>query len=423
MNQRVGVGDRGEAVPRPHLCLPLSTRAPSWAPLVFIALGACARTTDDGPAADEAGSTSSSGSDASASIDGSTIGSTSTLAPEDASTSGSSAAAATESDGGTTAAPADSYTIDAFDRAWLSSVDAAQYADAEIELVNGPFASVRLVMDLESPCFPFSRWEADPPPVGENWPASCDAFDRIANLTADPDGEAFELLRTVTPFGGPQTIEADLTDWANARPGSHVLRGFVSTWADATGQVSGSAGGWFLSVRLEVTPGPPPRNVLAALPLFHGDVDAGASTRTIAFDLPEGTTAARIDYLVSGHGGGPVDADCIGPADEFCRREHTLRFDRVELGTFVPWRDDCVELCTLVEGRWQWTYCAENPCGSIASVRAPRANWCPGAAVVPTAIDLADLATPGPHTFELSIAEIGEGGVWRTMVTAYAYGD
>jgi hypothetical protein len=319
--------------------------------------------------------------------------------------------------------PAAPYAITVFDRAWLSSVDASQSADADIDLVDGPFSSVTLVVELESPCFPFSKWEDEPPPAGQNWPASCDAFDRIASVTADPDGEAFELMRTITPFGGPLGVEVDLTDWANARPGQHALRGFVSTWADAAGQVSGSAGGWFFSARIEATPGTPPRNVLAAVPVFHGDVTAEASTHSIPLEFPEGTTAARIDYLVSGHGGGPVGSDCIGPADEFCRRQHTLRFDGVELGTIVPWRDDCVDLCSVVAGRWQWDYCAENPCGAIASVQAPRANWCPGSAVAPMSIDLASLAIPGVHAFELAIAGIGEGGVWPTMVTAYAYAD
>ena len=312
-----------------------------------------------------------------------------------------------------------------FDHTWLSSFEASQSADADIDLGDGPFTSVRLIVELESPCFPFSKWRDDPPPPGHNWPAACDAFDRIANIVADPDGDtpSFELLRTITPFGGPLATEVDLTDWANGRPGTHALRGFVSTWTDAAGQVSGAEGGWFMSARIEVEPGPPPRDVLAVIPLFHGDVNAKSGTLSIPLELPEGTTGARIDYLVSGHGGGPVGPDCIGPADEFCRREHTLRFDDTELGTFEPWRDDCVDLCTIVPDEWQWDYCAENPCGAIASVQAPRANWCPGSPVAVTPIDLAALATPGAHVFEFEVAGIGEGGVWPTAVVAYAYAD
>lgn len=380
---------------------------------VAAALGACS-STPHRPGAGPATSTSGTLDD-----DADTSG------PPSGSSSGEPGSSASESDGGSTGAMGEPLQIPVFDHAWLSSFDSSQTVDADIDLGEGPFASVRLVVDLESPCFPFSKWQDDPPPAGHNWPASCDAFDRIANVVADADGDepAFELLRAVTPFGGPLTTEVDLTDWANARPGTHALRGFVSTWADAAGQVSGAEGGWFLSARLEVVPGPAPRTVLAAIPLFRGDVNARSGTVSLPLQLPAGTSSARIDYLVSGHGGGPVGPDCVGPADEFCRREHTLRFDDTELGSFQPWREDCARLCTIVADEWSWDYCAENPCGAIASVQAPRANWCPGSPVGVMTIDLAALATAGPHVFELDIAGIGEGGVWPTSVVAYAYAD
>jgi hypothetical protein len=44
--------------------------------------------------------------------------------------------------------------------------------------LDGKYEKVLLVLDLESPCFPFDKWKDDPPPPGHNWPASCDAFDR-----------------------------------------------------------------------------------------------------------------------------------------------------------------------------------------------------------------------------------------------------
>lgn len=384
---------------------------------VLTGIGVCAcgsKPTEDG---DEAGDSTSAG-DSSAGDPGSTGTDTS-----GESTGIDASSSSSDPDSSSTGSPAEPFEVVAFEHAWVSSVDASQSVDGDVDLGDGPFASVRLVLELESPCFPFEKWTDDPPPAGENWPASCDAFDRIANITSDPDGEAFELLRTITPFGGPLTTEVDITDWANARPGTHVLRGFVSTWADGEGQVSGSAGGWFLTGRVEVVPGPAPRTVLAAIPLHLGDVTAETGPVSIPFELPDGTTSARIDYLVSGHGGGPVGADCIGPADEFCHREHTLRFDDTELGTIEPWRDDCVELCTIVPDEWQWDYCAENPCGAIQSVQAPRANWCPGSPVTALPIELAALATPGAHVFELEIAGIGEGGVWPTTVVAYAYGE
>ncbi|MBC7978495.1 MAG: hypothetical protein H7138_26210 [Myxococcales bacterium] len=118
------------------------------------------------------------------------------------------------------------FTITALDHPWLSSFRASQSADAEVDLGAGPFTSVELVVELESPCYPFDKWERDPPPEGHNWPATCDAFDRIVDVTADPTGEGgppdFELMRGITPFGGPHTYTVDLTGWSNAHPGTHT---------------------------------------------------------------------------------------------------------------------------------------------------------------------------------------------------------
>jgi hypothetical protein len=65
------------------------------------------------------------------------------------------------------------------------------------------------------------------------------------------------------------------------------------------------------------------------------------------------------------------------------------------------------------------SYCEQNPCGDILSVRAPRANWCPGSETPPLAYG-GTLST-GNHTFAFSISSIA--GQWRVSATVYAYGD
>lgn len=412
-------------MPRLRRILPPTRSHPFAVCCVAASLLACG---DEGSAGGEgeAGS-SESGAGSSTTETGTTETGTSTDA-----TTMSSAAPETTGDPDTSTGVVDGepFEVVVLDRVWLSSFEASQFADAELELGEGPFASVRMIVELESPCYPFEGWAELEQPDGHNWPLVCDAFDRIVNVVADPealDGPfSVELMRGITPFGGPRIYENDLTDWATMHDGVHTLRGFISTWTDGAGQVSGAQGGWFMTLRVEVDPGVPPRDVLAAIPLFHGDVTAENAEQTIAVELPEGTTSARIDYVVSGHGGGAIGADCIGPADEFCHRVHTLHFDGTELGSFDPWRDDCVDLCTITEHEWPdgatFDYCLENPCGSIGSVQAPRANWCPSAPVDPVAIDLGALAEPGEHEFSFAIAGIADGGVWPTSAMIYAYG-
>lgn len=327
------------------------------------------------------------------------------------------------------------YVVDAFDRVRINSDSAKpnfQHAETMVDFGAGSFEKVTLVVDLNTTCFPFDSWKDNPPPSGQNWPADCDAFDRNFEFTLDEpatpatDPPAIELVRAITPFGGPLHFEVDLTDVANARPGKHDLHARISTWSDAAGQVSGSDGGWFVSAHVDVVPGTPPRQVLAVVPLFNGTQTEATSPAAIAFDVPAGTTATRLEYRVTGHGGVSPAAGCIGPAEEFCTRSHELFADDQSIASMTPWRADCADLCTLAHqgpSTGGFDYCTENPCGAISSVKAPRANWCPGSVTPPLVYEPAAFATPGPHTFRWTISDVAKGGSWRISALLFAFGE
>ncbi|HEY1954527.1 MAG TPA: peptide-N-glycosidase F-related protein [Polyangiaceae bacterium] len=342
-------------------------------------------------------------------------------------------------DAGVEAGPPARYAQTLLDAARIGSDSSQpnfQKATADVQLAGAPFASVNLVVDLTSTCFPFSNWKTDKPPPGQYWPADCDAFDRNFEMAlfdpANPNAPGLELVRAITPFGGPEHIEQDVTDIFNALGGAD--RTFVVTipsYSDSAGKVSGSKGGWNVSAHLDVVPGAPPRNVLAVQSLLYTSIgssppgpSAPASPPEYRFTLPPGTTKTTIEYRVTGHGGADdTTGDCIGPADEFCKRTHTLLLDGRKLDAMVPWRANCNKLCTKTindAGAGPvGQYCLENPCGAIASVQAPRANWCPGSETPPFTYT-PDLA-PGDHTFAFGISRIA--GVWRVSATVYAYGD
>ncbi|MDP9150347.1 MAG: hypothetical protein M3O36_10455 [Myxococcota bacterium] len=179
-----------------------------------------------------------------------------------------------------------------------SSLPDFQRADDDVSLMGAPFSRVNLIVDLESPCFPFTKWKMDPPLPGQSWPADCDAFDRnfemsVVDTAAPPGTPSIELVRAITPFGGPLHVEQDVTDAFNAAPTMQTFHVTLGAYLDPAGRISGSKGGWFVSAHLDVTPGAPPSNVLAVIPLYFADVIAGQTVADLPFTLPAGTTSTR----------------------------------------------------------------------------------------------------------------------------------
>ena len=310
-----------------------------------------------------------------------------------------------------------------------------QYMDRPFDLGAGPFAEVTLTFQLESPCFPFDKWTESPPPEGQMFPAQCDRFDRLMYFEVDPvaaTGDAtaapgLQVLRAITPYGGPLEKSADITDFANTQPGPHSLRSFLGTWVDDQGQVSGSDGGYFLSVTIHVQHGAPKRRALGVTSLYSGWFSLESPMTDLEFTLPEGTTHAELQYLVTGHGGAmdPSSA-CIGAAEEFCQRTHHLTVDGAELtpagyprAAFIPWRDDCG--CSRAQGHpMMGTYCKENPNRMESSVTAPRPNWCPGDDVSSIVAPLsAAQAKPGLHRARFAIDDMYPEGRWQVALAVY----
>lgn len=327
------------------------------------------------------------------------------------------------------------YSVQAFDAVRIQSDSSKpnfQKASSEVDFGTGPFQKATLVVDLATTCYPFESWKTNPPPPGHNWPADCDAFDRNFEIVLDPPKDAkagppgLELMRAITPFGGPLHLELDVTDVLNVRTGKHPIEVTIGTWSDASGKVSGSAGGWNVSARVDLVPGTSPRAVLAVVALANGSVTDPNPLAPIAFEVPPGTASTRLEYRVTGHGGVTPAAGCgLAPAEEFCLRTHALFVDEAQFDSVMPWRDDCATLCTLAHqdtSSGGFDYCKENPCGAISSVKASRANWCPGSLTPPMVWDLGQLAQPGAHTFRYQVEDVASGGSWRVSASLYAFG-
>lgn len=338
-----------------------------------------------------------------------------------------------ESGTGGAADASPSTVVTLLDDAHISSDQSAedfQRATAEVDFGKQAVKRASLSVQLRSPCFPFSSWGGLGVPDGQNWPEACDAFDRTISIrldapeNADDSGVGLELVRAITPFGGPESIEADVTDVVNGLPGKHRFSVHVDTWSDADGLVSGAKGEWYASATLETWPGTPERKVLAVIPLVLGE-QTDVTAEPVSFEVPPGTGQGRLEYRATGHGAvTQLDVSCNGPAEEFCRRDHELSIDGELLAQLQPWRDDCDTLCTTTVNDGKYgpkSYCAENPCGDPNSVRAPRANWCPGSTTPPFVIENDVLAMAGSHTLERGILKLAPGGKWAISLTYFAF--
>lgn len=169
--------------------------------------GAGGSSAGAGGATAGAGGTTAGAGGASAGAGGSTAGAGGTAAGAGGASAGAAGAA-----GGVPGTPS---TV--FDNVRITSNSAGpnfQQANATVDFGAGPFTKVTLVVDLASTCFPFDGWKTNPPPTGQNWPADCDAFDRNFEFTLDEpkdatDTPAIELVRAITPFGGPLHLEVE----------------------------------------------------------------------------------------------------------------------------------------------------------------------------------------------------------------------
>jgi hypothetical protein len=236
-----------------------------------------------------------------------------------------------------------------------------------------------------------------------------------------------ELLRFITPFGVGHFNDRPRVDsirpvyipsWAeevvwqadithlHAWMGSEAWLGvYIDTWSDK---------GWTFELShhhteppfpLQDAPAPPSVQVVPLA--LTTRLLPGASDATffpdrpleVEFALPEGVQEAALFATVTGHGGHEG-------GDEFTPQPQACQIDGVEVGRWVPWREDCAGFRRFNPSSGVWSIPhPKMPAGTterIASSDLPRSNWCPGSHVAPFIVELGAL-TPGTHRLQWTI--------------------
>lgn len=227
--------------------------------------------------------------------------------------------------------------------------------------------------------------------------------------TKPPPDRQLELVRFITPFGGPASYTQDVTSLVPFLQGKATLRLSLGT-------ISKPA--WKVTVTLQYTHDDAGyrRPAWADYVIQEDHVAADRNHFKVDVEVPPGLARPRLRIISTGHA-----TDGTG-GDEFVSRTHVLRIDGQEVARWRPWAEEGGSLRKAnpmsdrwnIQGRELW------------SSDLDRSGWRPGEVVEPTMIPTPELAPGRRHTVEIEILNIrpkdqlGNHGYWRLSVAAVA---
>ena len=201
--------------------------------------------------------------------------------------------------------------------------------------------------------------------------AGLDPWDRIGHVWLyDDSGEAFEVIRYITPYRKAWEWKVDVTDLLPLLQNKKKLQVDCETYAQ----------GWLVSVRFDFYPGKLPRVPYRVVNLWNGFYDVGNGDKPFADTVTpktvptdKETIAARTRITVTGHG---QNEDDLGEFAPLWRKVHSG--GRTWENTL--WKTDVyLNPCRPQGGTWKFD----------------RAGWAPGSVVLPWEIDLTGVLKPG----------------------------
>ncbi len=185
----------------------------------------------------------------------------------------------------------------------------------------------------------------------------CDPWDRVSSVEVQgKDGEWFEIIRYLTPYGVACQSEIDLTDFASLLLGKTKFRITLATQGN----------GFLYTLQLNYKAGAATYPYSNIEKLWYdtyqfGDLANLQPTEQFTGTFAENTVAAKIKLVSSGHGWGDNNTS---NAAEFLANTHHIWVNNLE--TF---------------SQYNWKVCNPNPDGcspQYGTWQHNRAGWCPG---------------------------------------------
>jgi len=250
-------------------------------------------------------------------------------------------------------APEPPITVKAIDRHLNDHQHPETKVDAQFPEDTAPFGRIILTLRLDKPETRFDPW------------------DRTGQIYVyDEEGERYELLRYITPYGRGHVWRVDVTDFSPLLCGTRTLEQACNTQGE----------GWVVTVQFDFYPGPVERQAYKVVNLWSGSPVIGNPekpvrdfyvTRQVPID--PSCSGARVRMVVTGHGMAPNS----NSAGEFMPIDRTLTMNGKSYSNRL-WKDDnYLNPCRPQGGTWKYS----------------RAGWAPGDVVRPWTVDLS-----GPWT-------------------------
>ena len=239
--------------------------------------------------------------------------------------------------------------VEAFSGLWLDSGTPSLIAEGNLPSYVGAFDSVFATLSVTCP------------------PGGCDPWDRVASVDVmGNDGQWFEVIRYITPYGVPCSHTINLGDYMSLLQGKVTFRANCITLTN----------GYYYELKFNFKQGAPAHKYSKVTQVWKaiypfGDYANLQPVPSFTFSYPALTVASKLKLVSTGHGWGPLNTN---NAAEFFNTTHSIWVNGDS--TF---------------SQHNWTTCSPNPDGCSpqnGTWTYSRAGWCPGSIARPFDYDM-----------------------------------
>jgi hypothetical protein len=195
----------------------------------------------------------------------------------------------------------------------------------------------------------------------------CGPWDRVASIDAQgQDGQWFEIIRYITPYGVPCTHRINLADYMSILQGKVTFRANCATLDN----------GFLYELKFDFKDGPPPHKYSRVTKVWKtiypfGDYSNLQPVPTWNYVYPSLAVASKLKLVSTGHGWGNLNT---GNAAEFYDATHNIWVNGANTFSQHNWTtcNPNPDACSPQNGTWTYN----------------RAGWCPGSIARPFDYDM-----------------------------------